>query len=78
LEQWLRDHPECGVAGPRVLDADGAVQESARRFPGRRRRWRPFDLADRAFPRKLADAQEPPGGRGHGPIALIGCLARVS
>ena len=34
LEQWLRDHPECGVAGPRVLDADGAVQESARRFPG--------------------------------------------
>ncbi|HEX5216152.1 MAG TPA: glycosyltransferase family 2 protein [Vicinamibacterales bacterium] len=34
LETWLRAHPACGVAGPRVLDADGSVQESARRFPG--------------------------------------------
>jgi len=34
LEHWLLAHPECGVAGPRVLDADGKIQESARRFPG--------------------------------------------
>jgi GT2 family glycosyltransferase len=34
LERWLADHPRCAVAGPRVLDADGQVQASARRFPG--------------------------------------------
>jgi GT2 family glycosyltransferase len=34
LEEWLRAHPDVGVAGPRVLDTDGAVQLSARRFPG--------------------------------------------
>ena len=34
LEQWLRDHPETGVVGPRVLNSDGSVQPSARRFPG--------------------------------------------
>jgi GT2 family glycosyltransferase len=34
LERWMRDHPETGVAGPRVLNEDGSVQPSARRFPG--------------------------------------------
>jgi len=34
LERWLADHPRCAVAGPQVLDADGQVQASARRFPG--------------------------------------------
>ena len=34
LEAWLASHPDAGVAGPRVLDADGMVQPSARRFPG--------------------------------------------
>jgi GT2 family glycosyltransferase len=34
LEEWLRTHPDVGAAGPRVLDTDGAVQSSARRFPG--------------------------------------------
>jgi GT2 family glycosyltransferase len=34
LEQWLRTHPDVGAAGPRVLDTDGTVQSSARRFPG--------------------------------------------
>lgn len=34
LEQWLIDHPKTGVAGPRVLNTDGSVQPSARRFPG--------------------------------------------
>jgi GT2 family glycosyltransferase len=33
LERWLRDHPGVGVAGPRVLNADGSVQASARRSP---------------------------------------------
>jgi N-acetylglucosaminyl-diphospho-decaprenol L-rhamnosyltransferase len=34
LEDWLVSHPDVGVAGPRVLDSDGTVQSSARRFPG--------------------------------------------
>jgi GT2 family glycosyltransferase len=34
LEAWLSSHPDAGVAGPRVLNADGTVQPSARRFPG--------------------------------------------
>ena len=34
LEQWLCDHPECGAVGPRILNADGTLQPSARRFPG--------------------------------------------
>jgi GT2 family glycosyltransferase len=34
LEQWLIDHPDTAVVAPRVLDSDGSVQASARRFPG--------------------------------------------
>jgi GT2 family glycosyltransferase len=33
LEEWLASHPDVGVAGARVLNADGSVQPSARRFP---------------------------------------------
>ena len=33
LEQWLEQHADIGVVGPRVVDWDGAVQPSARRFP---------------------------------------------
>jgi GT2 family glycosyltransferase len=34
LEQWMAAHERAGVAGPRVLNPDGSVQPSARRFPG--------------------------------------------
>lgn len=34
LEQWMTSHERAGVAGPRVLNPDGSVQPSARRFPG--------------------------------------------
>lgn len=33
LESWLTAHPDAGVAGARVLNEDGTVQPSARRFP---------------------------------------------
>jgi GT2 family glycosyltransferase len=33
LESWLTAHRDAGVAGPRVLNADGTVQPSARSFP---------------------------------------------
>ena len=31
---YLDAHPRVAVVGPRILDADGALQASARRFPG--------------------------------------------
>lgn len=34
LENWLAVNPDSAVAGPRVLNRDGSVQPSARRFPG--------------------------------------------
>jgi GT2 family glycosyltransferase len=33
LADWLEAHPEVGVAGPRIRNADGTVQPSARKFP---------------------------------------------
>jgi GT2 family glycosyltransferase len=33
LEDWLTAHPDAGVAGSRVLNADGTIQATARRFP---------------------------------------------
>ena len=34
LEDWLRAHPTCAAVGPRIVNDDGSVQPSARRFPG--------------------------------------------
>lgn len=33
LADWLEAHPDVAVAGPRIRNADGTVQPSARRFP---------------------------------------------
>jgi len=33
LTGWLERHPDVAVAGPRIRNADGTVQASARRFP---------------------------------------------
>jgi len=33
LEEWLARHPDVGVVGARVFNADGTIQPSARRFP---------------------------------------------
>jgi GT2 family glycosyltransferase len=34
LVQYSRTRPDAGVVGPRILNTDGTVQGSARRFPG--------------------------------------------
>lgn len=33
LADWMDTHPDVAVAGPRIRNADGTVQPSARRFP---------------------------------------------
>jgi len=33
LASWLDTHPDVALAGPRVVNEDGSVQASARRFP---------------------------------------------
>ena len=33
LAAWMDAHPRVGAAGPRILNTDGSVQASARRFP---------------------------------------------
>jgi hypothetical protein len=33
MARYLRDHPDVGILGPRILDDDGSLQLSCRRFP---------------------------------------------
>jgi N-acetylglucosaminyl-diphospho-decaprenol L-rhamnosyltransferase len=33
MARYLRDHPQVGILGPRILDDDGSLQLSCRRFP---------------------------------------------
>ena len=33
LADWLESHPQVGAAGPRIRNADGTIQPSARKFP---------------------------------------------
>ena len=33
LERFMTDHPEYGIAGPRLLNLDGSLQSAGRRFP---------------------------------------------
>jgi GT2 family glycosyltransferase len=34
MHGWMRAHPRCAIAGPRILNPDGSVEYSARSFPG--------------------------------------------
>jgi N-acetylglucosaminyl-diphospho-decaprenol L-rhamnosyltransferase len=33
LVDWLRAHPRCGIAAPRILNPDGSLEYSARGYP---------------------------------------------
>ncbi len=39
LVRYLDDHPQVGVAGPRLVNADGSLQRSCWRFPSPLRAW---------------------------------------
>ncbi len=51
LVRYLDAHPEAGMAGPKILDPDGSLQYSCRRFPTR---WTAlfnrYSLLTRLFP----------------------------
>ncbi len=39
LTAFLQAHPQAGVAGPRLLNADGSLQPSCHHFPSPKRAW---------------------------------------
>ena len=49
---YMLTRPDAGIVGPRIMNADGTVQGSARRFPGLHDRdCRPELVADAPLPR---------------------------
>lgn len=64
LENWLEAHPDVGVAGARVLNTDGSVQATARRFPdvttalGGRSTWLTSRFPGNWFSRRNLGARE--------------------
>jgi GT2 family glycosyltransferase len=66
LAAWMTEHPDVAVAGPRILNSDGTVQRSARRFPdattvlGGRSTWLSARFPGNWFSRRnLVDASAP-------------------
>jgi len=71
LNGVLDEHPEVGVVGPRVLNGDGTVQPSARRFPDAttalagRRSWLSAIAPGNALSRRNLIAAAPGDGMRH-------------
>jgi N-acetylglucosaminyl-diphospho-decaprenol L-rhamnosyltransferase len=70
LLTFMREHPEVDVVGPRTLNTDGTIQETARNFPGALSgifgrqstltRWFPNNPVSRRYlARQFLDATEP-------------------
>lgn len=52
LHAWMRAHPRCGIAGPRLAGADGEVELSGRAFPNHTTfLFNRYSLATRLWPR---------------------------
>jgi GT2 family glycosyltransferase len=52
MHHYLQAHPEVGVLGPKLLDDDGSLQLSCRRFPGFATAFfNRYSLATRLFPK---------------------------
>ncbi len=55
--RYLKENPEVGVLGPKLLDEDGSVQLSCRRFPGfATALFNRYSLLTRFFPRNRFSA----------------------
>ena len=82
LADWCMEHPECALARPTVLNADGTVQPSARRFPGMttvlggRSTWLTRRFPNNWFTRRNLLAREaPPHQRAHRGATEVDWLA---
>ena len=77
MVRCLRDHPEAGAVGPRLLNGDGSLQRSCYKFPGPGRAAAEGLLLTAAFPnhRRLGDyrAWDHAGGREVG-FVIGACL----
>jgi len=52
LHAWMRAHPRCAIAAPRILNTDGTVEFSARSFPTHLTfLFNRYSLATRLWPR---------------------------
>jgi len=52
MDRYLRAHPGVGVLGPKLLDGDGSLQFSCRRFPGLATAlFNRYSLATKLFPK---------------------------
>ncbi len=58
MQSYLRAHPDIAVLGPRILDEDGSLQLSCRRFPGYGQiLFSRYSLLTRLFPRNPLTAR---------------------
>ena len=73
LLAYAQTRPDAGIVGPRILNTNGTVQGSARRFPGvSDRGGRPKLMAHEALSEQSAVAAQPPRARPTGDAAERG------
>ncbi len=67
---WVRHHPECGVAGAQLLNADGSPQNSIANFPSLATELLNKSLLRRLFPRRFPGKEH----RFSGPVEVESIL----
>lgn len=56
--EWMRAHPECGIAGAQLLNADGSRQNSIANFPSLATELLNKSLLRRLFPRRFPGKEQ--------------------
>ncbi len=76
MARYLRDHPEVGILGPRILDDDGSLQLSCRRFPSLSVAvFNRYSLLTRLLPRNRFSARYLMTDFDHGSVAEVDWLS---
>ncbi|MBI5686705.1 MAG: glycosyltransferase family 2 protein [Verrucomicrobia bacterium] len=55
---WMREHPDCGVAGAQLVNADGSLQNSIANFPTLATELLNKSLLRRLFPRRYPGKEQ--------------------